>query len=120
MNMKLKHKPNSLNKSNTNRSDIVRTFTIFNTSFVSIRSLQMQLNQMRSTCSKMNNAITQLRLEVNDKMVKKFGMKIDFDEMEETVLTRLLMSQSKSGDGSREKEREIRKLKASANIFFSN
>lgn len=80
-------------------------------SFISIRSLQMQLNQIKSTCSKMNNAITQLRNEVNDKMVKKFGMKIDFDEMEETVLTRLLMKQTKKCDDAKDNEKEIRRLK---------
>lgn len=80
-------------------------------SFISIRSLQTQLNQIKSTCSKMNNAITQLRNEVNDKMVQKFGMKIDFDEMEETVLTRLLMKQTKKCDDTKDNEKEIRRLK---------
>lgn len=59
----------------------------------------------------MNNGITQLRNEVNDKMVKKFGMKIDFDEMEETVLTRLLLKHAKKCDDARDKEKAIRRLK---------
>lgn len=77
-----------------------------------IRSLQLQLNQTKSACSKMNRTIAQQRSEVNDKMVKKFGMKIDFDEMEEAVLTRLLMNQPKFDDESaRTREKELRKLK---------
>lgn len=79
-------------------------------SFV-IRSLQLQLNQTKSTCSKMNRAIAQLRSEVNDKMVKKFGMEIDFDEMEESVLSRLLLNQSKVDDAAKDREMEVRKLK---------
>lgn len=74
----------------------------------------MQLNQIKSTCTKINSEINLLRGDVNDKMVKKFGMKIDFDEMEEAVLTRLLMNQSKSYDDANVKEKEIRKLK----VFF--
>lgn len=58
----------------------------------------------------MNRAIAQLRSEVNDKMVKKFGMKIDFDEMEEAVLARLLMNQPNADDAARNREKEIRKL----------
>lgn len=61
----------------------------------------------------MNSAIAQLKTEVSDKMVNKFGMKIDFDEMEETVLTRLLMNQSKNCSNDRDKEREFQKLKVS-------
>lgn len=76
-----------------------------------IRSLQLQLNHTKSTCSKMNRTIAQLRSDVNDKMVKKFGMKIDFDEMEEAVLTRLLMNQPKVDDAAaKHREKELRKL----------
>lgn len=59
----------------------------------------------------MNRTIAQLRSEVNDKMVKKFGMKIDFDEMEEAVLTRLLQNQSNVSGDAKDKDREIQKLK---------
>lgn len=76
-----------------------------------IRSLQLQLNHTKSACSKMNRTIAQLRIEVNDKMVKKFGMKIDFDEMEEAVLARLLMNQLKVDDTAKNREKELRKLK---------
>lgn len=58
----------------------------------------------------MNRTIAQLRSEVNDKMVKKFGMKIDFDEMEEAVLARLLMNQPKVDDAAKNREKELRKL----------
>lgn len=60
----------------------------------------------------MNRTIAQLRSEVSDKMVKKFGMKIDFDEMEESVLARLLMNQPKiNDDAAKIREKELRKLK---------
>ncbi|XP_055326896.1 uncharacterized protein LOC129580473 [Sitodiplosis mosellana] len=75
------------------------------------KSLQLQLNQIKSTCTKINSNINSLRGEVNDKMVKKFGMKIDFDEMEEAVLTRLLMIQSKKCDDACEKDKDLRQLK---------
>lgn len=66
----------------------------------------------------MNTAIAQLHSEVNDKMVKKFGMKIDFDEMEESVLTRLLLNQtSKVDDAANDQEKEIRKLKVNFCYF---
>lgn len=59
----------------------------------------------------MNRTIAQLRSDVNDKMVKKFGMNIDFDEMEEAVLTRLLMNQPKVDDAAaKHREKELRKL----------
>lgn len=51
-----------------------------------------------------------MRGEICDKMVKKFGMNIDFDEMEETLLTRLLTNQSKRCDDTKQNEKEIRKL----------
>lgn len=51
-----------------------------------------------------------VRGEIHDKMVKKFGMKIDFDEMEETLLTRLLTNQSKRCDDTKQHDKEIRKL----------
>lgn len=82
-----------------------------------IRSLQLQLNHTKSACSKMNRTIAQLRSDVNDKMVKKFGMEIDFDEMEEAVLTRLLMNQPKVDDASaKHREMELRKLR----VIFLN
>lgn len=59
----------------------------------------------------MNSEIAQLKTEVSDKMVKKFGMKIDFDEMEETVLTRLLMNQTKDCTDEKNKEKEIQRFK---------
>lgn len=52
-------------------------------------------------------------------MVKKFGMKIDFDEMEEAVLTRLLMHQSKKCDDANDKAKELRKLKVIFLFFFA-
>lgn len=58
----------------------------------------------------MNQRINQLRSEISDKMVKKFGMKIDFDEMEEAVLTRLLAKQTNSTMKLRDNEKEIQKL----------
>lgn len=58
----------------------------------------------------MNHSINRLRSEISDKMVKKFGMKIDFDEMEEAVLTRLLLKQTKSSINTKNKEKEIRRL----------
>lgn len=76
----------------------------------------MQLNQIKSTCAKINSNIQLLSGEVNDKMVKKFGMKIDFDEMEEAVLTRLLMTQTKKCDDANEQAKQIRQLKVP---FFS-
>lgn len=59
----------------------------------------------------MKRTIAELRSDVNDKMVKKFGMKIDFDEMEEAVLARLLMNQPKVDDAAaKHREKELRKL----------
>lgn len=65
----------------------------------------------------MNSTIAQLKTEVYDKMVKKFGMKIDFDEMEETILTRLLMNQSKNCTDNNDIDKEIRKLKVCDILF---
>lgn len=76
----------------------------------------MRLNQIKSTCTKINAEINSLRGEISDKMVKKFGMKIDFDEMEETVLTRLLTNQSKNCEHTKKEEQEIRKL--NVRFFF--
>lgn len=64
-----------------------------------------------------------MRSEINDKMVKKFGMKIDFDEMEEAVLTRLLTNQLKHYGDAEKMENENRKFKVSyffmyTSIFF--
>lgn len=59
----------------------------------------------------MNVAIAELHNEVSDKMVKKFGMEIDFDEMEESVLSRLLMNQRTVDDAAKDREKEIQKLK---------
>lgn len=57
-------------------------------------------------------------MEANDKMIKKFGMKVDFDEMEETVLIRLLMNQTKDCDNSKEIDREMQKLKVNFNFHL--
>lgn len=58
----------------------------------------------------MHQNINQLRNEVNEKMIKKFGMKIDFDEMEEAILTRLLTKHTNNSDHMKNMEKEIRKL----------
>lgn len=79
--------------------------------FTWTRSLQVHLNQIKSTCSKMNCEISMLRNEIDDKMVKKFGMKIDFDEMEQNLLTRLLAKQQTNCDAAKHRDREIRRLK---------
>lgn len=59
-----------------------------------------------------------MRSEINDKMLKKFGMKIDFDEMEEAVLTRLLTNQSKHHGDAEKTEKENRKFKVYYFIFL--
>lgn len=75
------------------------------------RTLQAHLNQIKSSCTKIGSEINSLRCAVNDKMIKKFGMKIDFDEMEETVLSRLLTNQIKSSNDINDKDIQVRKLK---------
>lgn len=58
----------------------------------------------------MHQNINQLRNEVSEKMIKKFGMKIDFDEMEEAILTRLLTKHTNNSEHMKNMEKEIRKL----------
>ena len=125
MNTKWKRSPNTLSKSKTKQ--IISTLKALklhqNSSenkylFIQYRSLQMQLNQIKSACTKINSNIQLLSGEVNDKMVKKFGMKIDFDEMEEAVLTRLLMTQTKKCDDANEQAKQIRQLKVPFFFFL--
>lgn len=60
----------------------------------------------------MNEEISLLKNEIHDKMLKKFGMVIDFDEMEESILTRMIANQAdKQRDSDRDTRIEIRKLK---------
>lgn len=40
--------------------------------------------------------INRLKNQTNEKMLKKFGSVIDFDEMEESVLKKMLLNQSKN------------------------
>lgn len=49
--------------------------------------------------------------------MKKFGMKIDLDEMEEAVLTHLLMEHPRNYEDMKQEENDIRKLKVF--ILFS-
>lgn len=52
-----------------------------------------QLAQAKSECSALNVKINRLKGEIRDALVKKFGLEIDLDEMEESILTKLLMKQ---------------------------
>lgn len=54
------------------------------------------MSQQKSLCSKMIREINRLKNQTNEKMLKKFGSVIDFDEMEESVLKKMLLNQSKN------------------------
>lgn len=71
------------------------------------------LNHMKSVCRRMNEEISMLRIEIHDKMVKKFGMEIDFDEMEESVLIKMIANQTTVCADDREHQIEVAKLKVS-------
>lgn len=52
-----------------------------------------QLAQVKTECNTLNSEMNRLRSETRDALVKKFGIEIDLDEMEETILTKLLVRQ---------------------------
>lgn len=58
----------------------------------------------------MGQHIEKLQSEIDDKMIKKFGMHIDFDDMEESILKKVLLSQSKNSNENRKNEMEIKTL----------
>lgn len=60
----------------------------------------------------MNEEIVSLKSQTHDKLVKKFGIEIDFDEMEEAVLTQMVAEQTKKPDeNNHQTQIELGKLK---------
>lgn len=59
----------------------------------------------------MGQQIEKLQSEIDDKMIKKFGMHVDFDDMEESILKKVLLDQSKNSNENRKNEMEIKTLK---------
>lgn len=66
---------------------------------------------MKTICRKMNEEIISLRTQIHDKMMKKFGMEIDFDEMEEAILTKMIAEQTKTSGNDHQTHVELGKLK---------
>lgn len=50
------------------------------------RSLKIKLSQLKSDCGMLNLDIDTLQAQIREKMIRKFGMIVDFDEMEEAVM----------------------------------
>lgn len=59
----------------------------------------------------MNEEIVSLKSQTHNEMMRKFGMEIDFDEMEEAVLSRMLAEQTKTGENDHQTQIELGKLK---------
>lgn len=74
---------------------------------------------MKTICRKMNEEIISLRSQIHDKMMKKFGMEIDFDEMEAAVLTKMIAEQTKTSGNDCQTQVELGKLKVHINSFNS-
>lgn len=72
---------------------------------------------MKTICRKMNEEIISLKSQIHDKMMNKFGMEIDFDEMEEAVLTKMIAEQTKTSEKDQLARIEREKLKVKQNIF---
>lgn len=76
---------------------------------------------MKTICRKMKEEIISFKSQIHDKMMKKFGMEIDFDEMEEAVLIRMISEQTKSVTNDHQTQIELGKLKVHIpkyNLYF--
>lgn len=82
-----------------------------NSFIYNFRSFNLQLNQMKSICRKMSEEIASLKVLIHDKMMQKFGMEIDLDEMEETALGKMIANQTKLFDYEHQQHIELNKLK---------
>lgn len=72
---------------------------------------------MKTICRKMNEEIISLRNQIHDNMMKKFGMEIDFDEMEEAILIRMIAKQTKTNENDHQTQIELGKLKVHLKVF---
>lgn len=78
-----------------------------------------ELSQQKSICGKLNREIAKLKSQISDKMLKKFGAIIDFDEMEEEVLKKMLMNQSKSSKIKTKFDMSLEVIKKIPNVLIN-
>lgn len=61
------------------------------------RSLKLHLSQMKTNCSKLDQDIETRKEQNKSKMMRKFGMIVDFDEMEESILRKAVLQHTNTG-----------------------